>query len=226
MSSRLLAAAAAALLFLSVGVGSAGVSPSRLVASAFANAYAHRSVHYVSVQRSGRMELRFVGDAATDRGIQRITYRKGRRVGHVTVLVVANTAYVRGDMFTLVNYMRIPPSAAMRWSGKWLSLPASAPGYKAVAAGVRLRSTLDEMKMPGPFRDVGTSTRSGRRVVGVASHVRQAGRRVTEAIYVDPARSLPVEEDGVSGTTISRATLSRWNEPVSLSRPASAIRIQ
>lgn len=44
--------------------------------------------------------------------LQHVTYRKAGRSGHVTVRVVANTAYVRGDAFALENYMGIPPSVA------------------------------------------------------------------------------------------------------------------
>lgn len=223
---RLLTGAVAAALSLSAGVAFAGVSPSRLVSSALANAHAQRSVHYVSSQASSGMAVTIAGDAATDRGIQHITYRKGGRVGHVTVLVVATTAYLRGDEFTLANYMRIPASAATAWAGKWLSLAQSAPDYTAVAAAVRLGSTLDELKMPQPFRNVGTSTQQGRRVVGIESHFRRAGHAVSETLYIDVARSLPVEQVGSSGAITMRATFSRWNEPVSVSPPASTIPIR
>jgi hypothetical protein len=166
------------------------------------------------------------GDAATDRGIQHIAYRKGGRVGHVTVLVVANTAYIRGDAFTLESYMGIPSSAAAVWAGKWLSLDRSAPDYAAVSAAVRLGSTLDEVKMPPPFREAGTSMRHGRRVVGIVSHFRQAGHAVSATLYIDAARSLPVEQVDRSGGITVRATFSRWNEPVTVVPPASAVAIR
>src|SRR5438128_5395747 len=77
------------------------VSPDRLFSSALAAARAQRSVHYVSTAASRTVSVHMVGDAGLDRGIQRITYRKGGKTGHLTVLVVADTAYVRGDAFTL-----------------------------------------------------------------------------------------------------------------------------
>lgn len=172
------------------------------------------------------MAVAIAGDAATDRGIQRITYRKGGRVGHVTVLVVATTAYIRGDAFTLANYMRIPPSAAAAFAGKWLSLEQSAPDYAAVAAAVRLGSTLDELKMPQPFRNLGTSILQGRRVVGIGSRFLRAGHVVSETLYIDVARSLPVEQVGKSGAITLKAKFSRWNEPVAVSPPESAIPIR
>lgn len=224
--SRLLAGIAATALSLSVGAASASISPGRLVSSALAKAHAQRSVHYVSSQASSGMAVTIAGDAATDRGIQHITYRKARHVGHVTVLVVATTAYLRGDEFTLANYMRWPASAAAAWAGKWLSLVQSAPDYAAVAAAVRLGSTLDELQMPPPFRNVGTSTQQGHRVVGIESHFRRAGHAVSETLYIDAVRSLPVEQVGTSEGITLRAAFSRWNEPVAVSPPPSAIPIR
>jgi hypothetical protein len=196
------------------------------VSAALAKAHAQTSVHYVSSQASGGRAVTIVGDAATDRGIQHITYRRSGRAGHVTVLVVANTAYIRGDALTLESYMGIPSSAAAAWAGKWLSLASSAPGYPTVSAAVRLGSTLDEVKMPPPFREIGISTRHGRRVVGIVSRFKHAGRTVTATLYVDPARSLPVEQVDRSGGITVTATFSRWNERVSVSPPASAIAIR
>ena len=142
------------------------------------------------------------------------------------VVVVANTAYVRGDAFTLENYMRIPASAATAWSGKWLSLAHSAPDFAPVAAAVRLVSTLAELTMPPPLRSVGTSTRQSHRVIGITSHYQHAGQAVTETLYVDLATSLPYQQVGRSRTTTVTGTFSRWNEPVPVSVPTSAIPIR
>lgn len=213
-------------LFLVAGVASGAVSPGRLFSSALAKARAQRSVHYVASQTFGGRVVRIVGDAAANRGVQHVTYRKGGRVGRVTVRVVANTAYVKGDAFTLENYMGIPPSSATTWAGKWLSLASSAPDYKTVAAAVRLASTLDELKMPRPLRRAGTLTLHGRRLVGIKSRFRRAGHTVSETLYVDVARSLPVEQVGSSSGIKVKSTFSRWNEPVSVSSPTSAIPIR
>jgi hypothetical protein len=213
-------------LWLGSGVAVAAVSPSQLVSAALAKARTQTSVHYVSSQVFGSTSVRFSGDAGRDRGIQRITLSKGGRVGHVTVVVVANTAYVRGDAFTLTNYMRVPASSAAAWAGKWLSLAPSAPDFAPVAAGVRLASTISELSMPAPFRSAGTSTRQGRRVVGITSHFQRAGHTITETLYVDLARTLPLQQVGTSGTIRLTATFSRWNEPVSVTAPTSAIPIR
>ena len=45
------------------------------------------SVHYVSVQRAGPISLTMVCDVGRTSGIQRITFRKSGKTGHVTVIV-------------------------------------------------------------------------------------------------------------------------------------------
>lgn len=226
VGSRVLAVAAAVTFFLAAGVAFAAVSPGRLYSSALAKARAQRSVHYVASQTFAGKSVTITGDAATDRGVQHVTYRKGGRIGHVTVRVVANTAYVRGDAFTLENYMGIPPSSATAWAGKWLSLASSAPDYNTVAAAVRLLSTLEELKMPPPYRNAGTLTVDGHRVVGIKSSFRRAGHTVSETLYVDRAHSLPVEQIGSSSGITVKSTFSRWNEAVSVSSPATATPIR
>lgn len=226
MGSRLVLGVGVAALCLGSGAAAAAVSPSQMISAALAKARAQTSVHYVSAQVSPGVSVTIIGDAARDRGIQRITYRRGGQAGHVTVRVVNNTAYVHGDAFTLTGYMRIPPSSASAWAGKWLSLAPSAPDFPAVAAAVRLVSTLSELAMPPPFRNLGTLTRLRRRVVGIESQFSRAGHAITETLYIDPARSLPLQLVGNSGTTTITGTFSRWNEPVSVAAPASAIAIR
>jgi len=220
-------AAVLAAVFLVAASASAAESPAQLLSSALAVARAQRSVHYVTTQTSSGLAVSIVGDAAVDRGIQRIRYRKGPRVGHVTVLVAANVAYIRGDAFTLTNYMRIPVGTAAAYAGRWLSLTHTAPDFKPVAAAVRLRSTLDELKMPQPLRSIGPTTVRGRRVVGIQSRFSRAGHGVIETLYVSASGSpLPIEQLAHAGAIQLKAVFSAWNEPVDVSAPLGAVPIQ
>jgi hypothetical protein len=212
-----------AVLLLAVSAA-ASVSPAQLLSSSLAAARAQRSVHYVAAETSPISSVTMVGDAAVDRGIQRITYRKGSGVGHVTVTVVANTAYLRGDAFALTNYMGFPAAAAAAYAGKWLSVAPTATYFRTLAAAVRLQSTLDELKMPGPLRSVGNSTVLGQSVAGVRSQFLRSGKRVTETLYVRTTGSpLPVEQVAAGGTIRLVTTMGGWNEVVHVSAPRGAI---
>lgn len=220
--------AGTAAVLLIAGPASATVSPGRLLSSALTAARGQRSVHYAVTQTYPGVTtgIVMVGDAAVDRGIQHITYRKAGRVGHVTVRVVANTAYIRGDAFTLTNYMGFSAGTAAGYAGRWLLLPHTASGFTTVAAGVRLGSTIDELKMPHALRLTGTTTLGGSRVVGVQTQFSQAGRQVTEQLYVRATGApLPVEQRTYAGTARVVVAFSGWNEPVHLSAPAHAVPI-
>lgn len=99
-------------------------------------------------------------------------------------------------------------------------------GIRTVAAAVRLASTLDELKMPAPFRLAKSRTLDGRRLVGITSRFRRAGHAVSETLYIDAVGSLPVEQIGSSSGVAVKSTFSRWNEKVSISPPASAIPVR
>jgi hypothetical protein len=205
----------------------ASVSPDRLVSSALAAARAQRSVHYVTAAVSSTVSVRMVGDAALDRGIQRITYSKAGKSGHVTVLVVANTAYVRGDFFALASYMGFSRAAATRYAGRWIKVPHTARGYPTVSEAVRLRSTIKEIALPSPRVALPESVLNGQRVIGVRNTSMVSGHRVTTTLYVRAAGlRLPVaEETRASGTRIS-VTFSKWNQPVNVSAPTGATLIR
>jgi hypothetical protein len=221
-SFRSVAALAGALCVLA-GPAAASVSPDRLVSSALAAARAQRSVHYVTAAVSSTVSVRMVGDAALDRGIQRITYRNGGKSGHVTVLVVANTAYVRGDAFALASYMGFSGAEARRLAGHWLKIPHTARSYPTVSAAVRLRSTISELALPRPRVALPQSVLNGQRVIGIRNTSVSSGHSLTRTLYVRASGlRLPVAELTRGGGSRGSVTFSNWNHRVSVSAPPGA----
>ena len=217
-----LVAALALAAAVPAGAGSVA-TPVQLYAGALTAARAQRSVHYVALSSFGGRTVTIVGDAARDRGVQRITVRHRAQVGHVTVAVVANVAYVRGDAATLKSYMGLSAADASRYGGRWLSIQPSQPRFAPVAEAVRLLSTINELQMPPPFTTVATTTVAGQRVNGVRSTFTQAGHDVTETLFVRASGSpLPVRQVATATGVGVSTTFSRWNEAVHVSAPAHA----
>jgi len=208
----------------------ASVSPDRLVSSALAAANAQRSVHYVMTAESrSKVGVRMIGDAALDRGIQRITYHQAGKSGRVTVIVVANTAYIRGDAFTLENYMGFPRARAKGFANRWLKIPQAAPRFDPTAEAVRLRSAIKEMRVPKPRAALPERMLNGQRVIGIRNTSIVSGQRVTRTLYVRASgRRLPVaevqREHGSANVEAGLITItfSKWREPVSVSAPTNA----
>jgi len=220
-----LAAAMFVASFTVAGSASGSVSPGQALSSALSAARTQKSVHYVSVQAGSGVRVAMVGDAGITEGRQLITFQKGSQVGHVTVLVVANTAYVRGDVFTLMNYMGFPAATAAAMAGRWLQLAHTAPDFATVAAGVRLVSTINEISMERPLNSLGVSTVRGQQVLGLRAHETHAGKTATDTLYIrDTGTPLPVEQIVTLGKTVPLdVVFDRWNEPVALAVPKNAI---
>jgi hypothetical protein len=203
-----------------VGVGASAAasgSPAARLHAAIAQGERQRSVHYVSRWSTSTTSVSMVGDAGRTAGIQRITYTKNGKSGHVTVLVVADTAYVRGDAFTLENYLGFSAAEAAKAAGKWLLLPHTEQGFASIAAGVRLSSTLAQLELQGPV----TAVKGSRGEAGFRGLHAYTGSRVRETVYAHAAGSrLPVELV-VGGAQPAKLTFSRWNEALHLSAPAS-----
>lgn len=184
-------------------------TPASLLAASLAAGKAQGSVHYVAHAKFGDQGVTIVGDAALDRGRQLITFAKAGKSGRATVLVVNNTAYIKGDAFTLVNYMHIDGALANRW----LSLAHTATGFKTVAEAVRLGSTIDELKMTAPLKFVAARSIEGSRTVGISGTAPKGSLSPTETLYVKSGKTpLPVEQISTSASI----AFSRWKENVTV----------
>lgn len=181
---------------------------------------AQTSVHYESASDYGAIQIRFDGDAGVDRGIQRITFTKNGTTGHVTVILLARRAYVRGDAFTLMNFMGMSKSTAKSDAGKWLLLTPADSGYATVAAGITISDNMDELRPGGKLALVAPRTISGQRVTGVSGTMTVGGKKVVDTVYArSTGKALPVAEVATRGGQRVTATFSRWNERLSLSAP-------
>jgi hypothetical protein len=202
----------------------ASVTPAQLVSSSLKAARAEHSVHYLGTAAAGSISSTTVGDAATGSGVQYITYRASGHTGHMTVRVVASTAYVKGDAFALASYLGVSAAQAAKYAGRWILIPHTSSMFKSVAEAVRLGSTIDELALSSPLATVGTSTRDGHRVIGIRGRQMQGGVTGTATLYVDAAGAhLPVEEAGSEGPLHVSVVFSKWNERVTVTAPSGAV---
>lgn len=211
------------LLLLAAG-GTAGAAasgtPAQLVTASIAAAKKQRSVHYVNGGSFGPTHVTIVGDAAADRGIQRITYMRGTATGHLTVTMIGRALFIHGDETVLTLYMGFTPQLAAQIAGSWVAVPTTAKGYATIAAAVELRSTISELAMPGPVSQLPPSTRGGIRVIALRGQATHAGVATAETLYVRASGApLPVAQVTRQGASTSTTTFSRWNETVKITAP-------
>jgi hypothetical protein len=218
--------ATALLCGLAPAAALAAPTPGSRLASIEAAARAQHSVHYITSGDYGPAVITFVGDAGVSEGSQHITFTKGGHTGHVAVLVSKSTAYVRGDAFTLHNFMGFKQSAASAYSRRWIQVPHTAAAYGPIAAGVTLASTLDELTVAGKLSSVAERTVGGQRVFGIRGVRKVSGSTVTETLWARANGSpLPVQEVASRGTMRYTATFGSWNRKVRVTVPKGAVPI-
>lgn len=216
----------AGVVAIAVAAGaSAAQSPQALRSAILAAGATQHSVHYVSVETHRTVRIRMVSDVAASSGIQRISFEHGSKSGRMTVLVVNRTAYIRGDDFTLQNYMGLSKSEASRYGNRWIAISHTSSGYADVSAGVTLPSVLHTLYPKGkPTRVTGSA--QGRKAIGVRVVGHATGLRYTETLWANAGgKPLPLEEDVTAKSTSTRIGFSRWNEPVHVTAPAHAVPI-
>jgi hypothetical protein len=227
MLPRVAAAAATActvvLLLAVAAAAAAATSPAGVYGAAIVAAEAQRSVHYVSTSNLAGNRETIVGDAAVDRGIQRITFTHAGTTGHVTVIVAKAAAYVRGDAFTLRNFMALTSAQVSRYAGRWFAVRSPTLEYAVVAEAVQMRSFVNELTMPGPFTAVPATSIGGRRVTGVRGKLTQSGKTALLTLYVAGGSPLPVAQVIQGSTGKVTTTMTRWNERVSVVAPRGAL---
>jgi hypothetical protein len=217
---------AAALASLLPATVSAADSPSKVLASIVAAAHAKRSVHYTSVGNYAAAAVSFVADAGVDRGIQHITYRNSGRTGHVTVIVTANTAYIRGDAFTLANYLGFKSTPAVSYAGRWVRFPHTDRSYAVIAAGVTLSSLVDEIALGGQLSRAPVTNIGGQRVLAVRGTASSSKGTIVSTVYAAAAGPpLPVKQITTRGTLSLSMSFSLWNERIDLAAPRASVAI-
>ena len=178
-----------------------------------------KSVHYVSASNIAGNGERIVGDAGLGRGIQQITFTKGAKTGHLTVVVVGQTVYVKGDAFTLVDFLGLTSAQSARYSDRWFFIKGPSRAYAIVAEAVEFRSFVRDLLMAEPLTASPQTSFAGKHAVGV----RSSSKDRTVDLFVGDDTPLPLGQvDKRSQGTIT-TTLSHWNEDVVLGAPKGAL---
>jgi hypothetical protein len=205
----------------------AAQSPRALRDSILAVAQAQHSVHYAGRSIAGNSLLTLTADVADTDGRQQVGFKVGKQTGHVTILVLDQTAYVQGNANGLRFLLGLTKAQASSYAGQWISIPKGDKHYNPTAGAVTLPSFLQSITPHGRLKALKGKVH-GRRVIGVRA-ISGKGKKRELQVLDAPAggKPLPLEEDEVSPgqAYISHTAMSKWNEPVQVQAPANAVPI-
>jgi hypothetical protein len=217
----------AATAAVAAAVALAAQSPRAVRNSIVAAARSEHSVHWKGTDLVGGARATTAADVTADEGVQQVTFHLGTATAHVTIRVIDHTAYVDGDALGLRLNLHLTSAQASQYAGRWISIPKTDKLYAGTAQADTLGSLITSIAPHGRLKAF-SAKRHGVRVVGVQA-VHGSGKKKTLQVLAAMARGkrLPIEEDEVTPglQSISSTTLSRWNEPVSVTAPANAVPI-
>lgn len=202
-------------------------SPKAVSNSILAAARAQSSVHYVTHDVVGSAALTFSADVAADHGIQHVSIKVGKNTGHITIVVVSQTAYVTGDAFGLQALQQLTQTQASTYAGQWISIPSADKDFKSTAADVTLGSEVTDLAPHGHLQ-VASGKVKGTKVVAIRAVFGTGKKRTVEILDAHASgKPLPIEE--VAATpgeeTLSHSVFTHWNEVVSVQAPATSVPI-
>jgi hypothetical protein len=184
---------------------------------------AQRSVHYESRTRPGDpIPITTIADVGRGRGVQRNTVTRGGRTGHITIVVNAKGAFVRGDAVGLNIGMGYREAASARTAGRWIRIPRTDGTYAAIADAVTLGTEINDIEIYDP-QLLGGPPSPGQHfqyLRGTTSHGAFDACVLKVRVAAQP---LPVREyvpSAGSGEDTFTTVFSRWNEPLRLPSPS------
>ena len=190
-------------------------------------ARAKHSVHWKQTDRYPDSVFTMVSNAGATEGRQTLTLKVGKRVGRLTVELVDDTVYMEGDEPGLEMIEELTPSQAQAYDGQWISIPKGDQDYAWAASALTLSSLVRSIAPRGTLHVV-TRKIHRRSAVGVQGTYGKGKKRETDVLYARArGKKLPLEQlESVPGQHFSaRVVLSKWNETVTVTAPATSVPI-
>jgi hypothetical protein len=211
----LLAAALAGCGSSSSGNGVAAKTPTEILAATKLAAGAGTSVHVSGSIVSRGVPITLDVDILAGKGVRGRLSQNGL---NYELIETGGTAYIKGSPAV---YSHVGGAAAAQLlQGKWLKAPTTRPEFAPLASLTDLRQLVDTtLGSHGALAKGGRATVNGQKAVGVSDTSKR------ETIYVaTTGKPYPIEvtKAGAGGGKI---VFDRWDEPVTLAAPASAIDI-
>jgi len=178
-------------------------------------------VHYRSYAVEGANSYLVIrADVTQNGGVERVTdYTYGRKPASIEIVVVADTAYVRGGGPGLERLVFVKSARAARYAGRWIS-PLVDKLYPSVVPAATLPSLLRQIEPRGRLEAVLTKIKGARAV-----QVRGTSPDGEADLAARAPGQLPIRGSYVAAGGMGYTTLSHWNEIVKLRLPTHVVSI-
>jgi hypothetical protein len=186
-------------------------------------------VHYVSTSTQSKVTLYETGDAGPASGTQTVSAGEGSLDDTITIYVIGDITYVRGNAGGLEALAGLDAAQAAAASNRWIEFSTTNAAFSQVVAGVRSNDVANELELKAPLALGRPRTVDGLRVDTVeGTQVNPSHRSMHVVLYVRASGThLPVEEDSVDArgrtTSALHVVYSHWGERVRPQAPSGAL---
>jgi len=202
------------------------------MASAVSATSRQSSFHFEEVATEATAGIDVVADVGANRGREFITLTGSGKSGHVEILLVAKTAYFKGDLFGLESFTHIGAALAKKYAGRWISVPSTNSGFASVTGTLTVLGVANQLVLlPGTLTRGAATTTSGVPTLPIAAADSASGGvlRLTEYVSAKGV-ALPVLVEGTTsatstGTRHIKVTFGHWGESVVVGAPTGTVPI-
>jgi len=223
-SGALLAGALLAAAPPAFGASVRHVPLARTLDRALAASRAEASVFWQGTTSADGATVVETTNAGVAQGNQTITISVGTRsAGVISIKLFGDTVYMKGTTADALVFQGFTDAAASAEANQWISIPSAQPFYAVVAAGLTVKSTVQELDLTGTLTRARRTEVLGRSVIGIKGTLSLQGATGTGVLYVrSRGAPLPVEETmSVGGAGV--VTLGRWGESVDVGSPPTSV---
>jgi len=218
------ASAAVVVLAAAAPAGAANLPPARAVAAALAAGAAQPSVHWVAIADAKGVTTTLDTHAGRASGWQTVSETASTGSATLTIELVKGAVFMTGSAGGL--YLQgLTEKAATAEAGKWVAVPASSSIYASVAAGLTMKSTMQEFVMAGTVTKVAPGRVGGHLDPGYKGKTKAVPGQPAqgETIYVTASSpTLPAKVVSGGATTL----FTQWGSAVNVTRPSGAVALK
>jgi hypothetical protein len=184
------------------------------------------SVHYSSASTESKKTLKESGNAGPASASQTVLLGKGT----ISILVIGEFSYVRGNVNGLEELAGLDSSQAAEAAGQWIAFSTDNTAFAPVVEGVRSTDLAKELALKAPL-SLGHQSRLNGQVVDAIDGTQAIGKKSEHVVLYVRARGthVPVEEDSVNAkgqhTGAEHVVYSKWGEQVRPEAPKATISV-
>jgi len=197
-------------------------SPSEKLAKTINAGTKMRSVHFVSFDHLGKINISQSGNVGFKKGDIYSVYKDGKVHGLSQELFANGKLFLKANSSTLVSFFGFKKAGANKYGNKWVYIPKTDVVYANLTPSLTLAGQMKQLRIPGNLAYLKNPKLNGKKVIAISGNpISQGGIKEKEILYISPEKSpLPIRATlNQSKAAYAWVSFSKWNQIIRISMP-------